>query len=154
MSTREGGREARRTRWCALLGLRPSHQRERLCGHELCSLVHGGRTSVRALRKHRGREAGSEREWGNALVLLGLAKRERGEDARQRSGGTARAQSPREVVHCDIQLNRWQAMEWPTWDTVLGWLRADLDFGLLTKFEARSNLYDFPLGSKVIRAVD
>jgi hypothetical protein len=57
-------------------------------------------------------------------------------------------------VHCGIQPNRWQALEWPSWNTVLGLLWADLDFGLLMKFEAYSKLYDFPLGSKVIRTVD
>jgi hypothetical protein len=39
-------------------------------------------------------------------------------------------------VHCGIQPNRWEALEWPSWNTVLGLLWADLDFGLLTKFEA------------------
>jgi hypothetical protein len=58
------------------------------------------------------------------------------------------------VAHCGIQPNRWQALEWPWWNTVLGLLRADLDFGPLTKFEARSKLYDFPLGSEIIRAID
>jgi hypothetical protein len=58
------------------------------------------------------------------------------------------------VVHCGIHPNRWQALEWPSWDTVLGLLQADLDFGPLTKFEAHSKLYGSPLGSKVIRAVD
>jgi hypothetical protein len=57
-------------------------------------------------------------------------------------------------VHCGIQPNRWQTLEWPSWNTVLGLLRANLDFGPLMKFEARSKLYDFPLGRKVIRAVD
>jgi hypothetical protein len=53
-----------------------------------------------------------------------------------------------------ISSTTWQAARWPRWDAILGLLWAGLDFGPLMKFEARSKLYDFPLGSKVIRAVD
>jgi hypothetical protein len=74
-------------------------------------------------------------------VLLRLAKCERGRGRTATQWGRgSRVVATRgtRVVHCGIQPKRWQAMEWPTWDTVLGWLQADLDFGPLTKFEARS----------------
>jgi hypothetical protein len=57
-------------------------------------------------------------------------------------------------VHCGIQPNRWRAAKQREWDVSLGHLRAQFGHGPNTKFEARSKIYDFPLGSKVIRAVD
>jgi hypothetical protein len=56
--------------------------------------------------------------------------------------------------HCGILLNTWHAAKQREWDGSLGHLRAKFGHGPNTKFEGHSKLYDFPLGSKVIRAVD
>jgi hypothetical protein len=58
------------------------------------------------------------------------------------------------VTRCGITSNTWRAVNGTRWDAVLGLLQADSGHGPNMKFEARSKLYDFPLGSKVIRAVD
>jgi hypothetical protein len=114
---------------------------------------HGCSACAREPRAEKRRERGVERcssvTWAS-LTLEGA-----------RTCGNAVGRSSRSVAtrgthvaHYGIQLNRWQALEWPSWNTVLGLLRANLDFGPLMKFEAHSKLYDFPLGSKIIRAVD
>jgi hypothetical protein len=46
------------------------------------------------------------------------------------------------VVHCGIQPNMW-LVEWPTWDTVLGLLWVNLDFGPLIKIVAHMMIYKF-----------
>jgi hypothetical protein len=110
-------------------------------------LAHPWWTSVRALRKHRGREAGSEREWrewGNALVVLRLAKREReqqggakGVDTQWFGGGVTLAWSPRawpRVVLWSKSTNRWRAVKWTVWSPNLGLVHAKSGHGPITRF--------------------
>jgi hypothetical protein len=56
--------------------------------------------------------------------------------------------------HSGILPNTRRAVKQREWDMSLGHLRVDFGHGPNTKFEARSKLYDFPFGSKVVRAVD
>jgi hypothetical protein len=56
--------------------------------------------------------------------------------------------------HCGILPNTRRAAKQREWDVSLGHLQAKFGHGPNTKFEARSKLYDFLLGSKVTRAVD
>jgi hypothetical protein len=90
------------------------------------------RTSVRVLCMHRGREAVSEREWGNALVLLRLARHEReqqggaeGMDTQRFGGDAARAWPPRHGarVGClGIMPNTCRVTTWAGWTTI--WARS------------------------------
>jgi hypothetical protein len=53
-----------------------------------------------------------------------------------------------------IPPNRWQALEWPSWNTILGLLWADLDFGPIIKVVNFMMPYKFHLSTMVIRPTD
>jgi hypothetical protein len=157
------GREAWRARWRALLGLRPNHQRERWCGHELCSLVHGGRPFARCACSE------GEMQWaigsgGMLWCCTDLPNARGSSKAGQRTwtrgglvGDAARAWLPRHgarVGRLGILPNTCLASLCLTWRPFLGLLGSEFGYGPIMKVVHFMMPYNSCLRTLVIGAMD
>jgi hypothetical protein len=123
-----------------------------LCSYNLVgSVTVSAPVSRRAREKRRKRSERACKEHLRAARLHTDARR--GQGVRSSGGGAtshmADMPTPR-IARWGNSPNRWRAIEWPTWEPILGHFRADSRHGPLMKFDAHEMLYIFCLRCKVI----